>query len=1049
MTDVAIDERRLIRASAGTGKTYQLTNRYISRLLNGIAPDEILAVTFTRNAAAEILDRVLVRLAAAADSDTEAERLAEAIAEPGLTCDRCRETLAGVVDTLQQLRISTLDSYFSQVATSFSLELGLPTPWQILDDLEARQLKREAVRRLVRSGSNTTLQRLVNLMTGSDTTRSIEDSLVQIVSKLHTVYLETAPDAWRWLTPPPRSSDANIEAATAKLTEASWPEGKRWDSAREQAIDIVANRNWQRLVGVGLGKKIVEDDLTFYGKEIPLEVVDAFGPALSLLQADTANDLAEQTAATFDILEMFDNQYAELKRQQRCVEFDDITRVLADATLGTNAARLAHRLNATVDHLLLDEFQDTSSQQWQVLEPLARDITENSQQRSFFCVGDEKQAIYGWRGGVAGIFGTLEKRLDGLAHQDLKVSYRSSKAVIETINDVFSGASRHADLQDLDGAVADWTGRYVEHEAHHDDRSGYTCLRTHPGDPGRVDKDLFNDLLAEIIGDSGGHSVGILVRQNKTVGELVTQLRLRGVAASQEGGFPLTDSAPVLVLLSLVRLADHPADSLAAFHVANSPLGSLLELDHDSTPGDFARVSRSLREQLANRGYGTVLGHYARQLATSTDLDERFRLAQFVRLATRYDHQATLRPAAFDRFVQNERFNDPSTDRVRVMTIHQAKGLEFDVVILPELDARLAGRSDLLAAQRPDPTAPPDRVLRTRSQDIRPALDDDIKAVYQADRNRDATEALCVMYVAMTRARYALHMLIPPSGKTEKTLPPSAAGLLRAALCGNDTVAPGQVLAERGDPDWHREVELAPPPPPDDTPLDLQLTPITGSRRRGRGRRAPSGLEGSSMTDVAAVFEIGSTANREHGTLIHAWLEAIEWADEIPDNDRLELIARRQQIHVDDLADRADRFRDQLQQPELAQLLTRESYSDASFLPLDKDITTTLAAGELEVEVHCEYPFAINRDGEILNGTIDRLVLLYSGKEIVAADTIDFKTDHVDGEAQIDAKVEFYRGQLEAYRDAVGEIFQLDQSRIATRLAFLGAGRIASVSEHR
>ena len=308
----------------------------------------------------------------------------------------------------------------------------------------------------------------------------------------------------------------------------------------------------------------------------------------------------------------------------------------------------------------------------------------------------------------------------------------------------------------------------MEHEAHHDDRPGYTCLRTHPGDPGRVDKDLFNDLLAEIIGDSGGHSVGILVRQNKTVGELVTQLRLRGVAASQEGGFPLTDSAPVLVLLSLVRLADHPADSLAAFHVATSPLGSLLELDRDSTPGDYARVSRSLREQLANRGYGTVLGHYARQLATSTDLDERFRLAQFVRLATRYDLQATLRPAAFDRFVQNERFNDPSTDRVRVMTIHQAKGLEFDVVILPELDARLAGRSDLLAAQRPDPTAPPDRVLRTRSKDIRLALDDDIKAVYQADRNRDATEALCVMYVAMTRARYALHMLIPSVGKNRE-----------------------------------------------------------------------------------------------------------------------------------------------------------------------------------------------------------------------------------------------------------------------------------------
>jgi len=1045
MSDVAIDERRLIRASAGTGKTYQLTNRYISRLLNGISPDEILAVTFTRNAAAEILDRVLVRLAAAADSDTEAAELAAAIDDADLTSARCRDVLAGVIDTLQQLRISTLDSYFSQVATSFSLELGLPTPWQILDDLEARHLKREAVRRLVRSGSHKTLQRLVNLMTGADTTRSIEDSLVQIVSKLHTIYLETTADAWNWLTPPARSSDKKVDDAVATLTESTWPDGKRWDSSREQAIEIVAARNWQRLVEVGLGKKIAGEDLTFYGKEIPAEVVDAFGPALDLLRADTANDLAEQTAATFEILEMFDDQYSELKRQQRCVEFGDITRVLADATLGTNAARLAHRLNASVDHLLLDEFQDTSSQQWQVLEPLARDITEQPGDRSFFCVGDEKQAIYGWRGGVAGIFGTLEERLAGLAHQDLKVSYRSSTPVIETINKLFTGTGRHTDLEDLEEAISDWTGRFVEHEAHHGDRPGYTCLRTQPGEPGNIDKDLSNDLLAEIIGESDGHSVGILVRQNKTVGEIVTQLRLRGVVASQEGGFPLTDSAPVLILLSLARLADHPADSLAAFHVATSPLAPLLDLDRDSTPLDFARVSRSLREELANHGYGTVLGQYARNLATAANHDERFRLSQLVRLATRYDDHATLRPAAFDRYVHNERFGDPSTDCVRVMTIHQAKGLEFDVVILPELDAKLTGRSDLLSAQRPDPTAPPDRVLRTRNKEIRPALDDDIKAVYQADRNRDATEALCVLYVAMTRARYALHMLIPPSGKTEKTLPVSAAGLLRATLFGNDTVAPGEVLAERGEPGWHKEIELEAQPQPEDTPLDLQLDPITGSRRRGRGRRTPSGLEGPSLTDVADIFETESPGNREHGTLIHAWLEAIEWADEVPDDESLERIGRREQIHVDDLAVRADRFRSQLQQPELARLLSRDAYCDGNGSPFEKSVEARLAEGDLQITVHREYPFAIDQNGEILNGTIDRLVLLKCGEQIVAADTIDFKTDHVEDQAEIDAKVTFYRGQLQAYRDAVGEIFGLDQAQIATRLAFLGPGRVVDV----
>ena len=1045
MNGIAIDERRLIRASAGTGKTYQLTNRYISRLLLGVSPAEILAVTFTRNAAAEILDRVLVRLAAAADNDQAARELGDAIGSDNLDSSHCRDVLAGIVDALQQLRVSTLDSYFSQVATSFSLELGLPTPWQILDDHQARGLKREAVSRLVHSGSNTTLQRLVNLMTSSDSARSIEDSMIRIVSKLHDVYCETQPDAWKWLSPPPRSTNDQIEAAVARLADADWPDGKRWDSARDEAVELVSRRDWQRLVSVGIGKKIATDDLTFYRKEIPATVVDAFEPAFGLLRTDTSNDLADQTAATFEILEMFDAQYSELKRQRRCVEFDDITRVLADASLGSQAARLSHRLNATVDHLLLDEFQDTSSQQWQVLEPLAQDITQGSQQRSFFCVGDEKQAIYGWRGGVAGIFSTLEDRLDGITPDDLKISYRSATPVIETINDAFTKANGHNDLEDLQQAVLDWTSRYVVHEAHHVDRPGYTCLRTLPGNKREGTRDLDFDLIAEIIGESPHHGIGILVRQNKTVGEIVSQLRRRGVTASQEGGFPLTDSAPVLVLLALARLADHPADSLAAFHIVNSPLAPHLELDPNSSPVDFARISRSLRNELCNRGYGHVLGRYARLLAPAANLDERYRLAQFIRLSTRYDLQATLRPSDFDRFVRHERFADPSTDSVRVMTVHQAKGLEFDVVILPELDSRFAGRTDLLAVQRPDPTAPPDRVLRTRDKTIRTALDKDIQAVYQADRNRNATEALCVLYVAMTRARYALHMLIPASTKketTDNTLPVTAAGLLRAALCGGEPVEVGKVLAERGDPKWHTHSHLETTPQPDSIPLDLTLEPITDGRRRGRGRRAPSGLEGHAHTDVAAIFETTSNANRQHGTLVHAWLEAITWADQVPDDDRLEDISRREQIHVDDLEQRIAGLRTHLAKPEILALFSEASYHDPDWLPFDK---LTVEADQCEIEVHNEYPFAIDWEDGLLHGTIDRLVLLRHDGQVVAADTIDFKTDHLEDQAEMDAKVEFYRGQLEAYRDAVATLFQLDNNQIATRLAFLGPGRVVDV----
>ena len=1052
MSSLAINERMLIRASAGTGKTYQLTNRYISRLLRGVPPSQILAVTFTRYAAAEILDRILVRLARAASDPQETEKLGEAIGEAGLQSDRCREVLGEVVDSLQQLRVSTLDSYFNQVASSFSLELRLPVPWQMIDDIQTAELKREAVRRVVSQGNQTVLRRLVNLLAGTDAARSVEDTLVRVVTDLHRIYLETAggtgDKAWKWLKPPPRPDRSEIDTVVEAMENAPLPEDNSWHKAHQKAIVDIDTMEWEALVRRGLGAKIVsagEDH--FDDPKVPAEVVAVYKQALKLLRADVANTLVEQTAAIHDVLEMFDAEFTRLKSEFGYVEFGDITRELANAALGDDPQRLSHRLNSGIDHLMLDEFQDTSPMQWHVIAPLARAITDgNDATRSFFCVGDRKQAIYGWRGGVAEILEEIERDLD-LNTGDLSESRRSTPEVINTINQVFGNLDRHNNLGQVTDAVTNWP--FVDHKAHYTDRDGYACLKTLPGERGNIDDEAMFDEIAEIINGSGGHDVGILVRQNKTVGHIVSQLRQRGVRASQEGGFPLTDSAPVLALLSLMRLADHPADSLAAFHVASSPLGELVGLDRSSTEADQADVSRRFRRDLADRGYGAVVGDLARQLATASDCDERFRLSQIVRLASRFDAQSTLRPAAFDRFVQSEGFGDPSTDLVRVMTIHKAKGLEFDVVILPELNSPVSGRTNTLSVRRHRPTEPPDQILKTASKTLRQGFHDapDINEVYVAEQSRNATEAMCVMYVAMTRARHALHMLIPPSTKTkEKDLPATMAGLLRASLTDGDEVEAGVVLFEDGEPEWWSRVEQPVEPVAEEIALDITLEPCGGSRRRGRSRRAPSGLEGPSEVDVAAIFEAGSGANMQHGTLVHAWLEHTEWADRIPDDQALQQIAHRNHIHVDDLDVRIAKLRTDLQQPEIQAMLTEGSYHKHQWLPFNDEVSQQILEGDgPQLEVRCEYPFTINRDGGILNGTIDRLVLLRHEDVVIAADTIDYKTDYVENQDDIDEKVEYYRGQLEAYRNAVSRVFGLDDDHIATRLAFVGAGQLATV----
>ena len=115
----------VIRASAGTGKTFQLSNRFLALLHRGVPIDQILATTFTRKAAGEILDRVIQRLAIAADSDRAAAELATFIEEPDLTRDRCLELLSQLTRNAHRIRISTLDSLFTQLAKTHSLELEI------------------------------------------------------------------------------------------------------------------------------------------------------------------------------------------------------------------------------------------------------------------------------------------------------------------------------------------------------------------------------------------------------------------------------------------------------------------------------------------------------------------------------------------------------------------------------------------------------------------------------------------------------------------------------------------------------------------------------------------------------------------------------------------------------------------------------------------------------------------------------------------------------------------------------------------------------------
>jgi ATP-dependent exoDNAse (exonuclease V) beta subunit len=131
----AAPRRLVIRASAGSGKTFQLSTRYIAELA-GTPAEQILATTFTRKAAGEILERILRRLADAALDDEPRRELAASLHMTELSRERCLEVLCGLTRNLHRVRVATLDSFFARVAGAFALELGLPPGWRILDEVE-------------------------------------------------------------------------------------------------------------------------------------------------------------------------------------------------------------------------------------------------------------------------------------------------------------------------------------------------------------------------------------------------------------------------------------------------------------------------------------------------------------------------------------------------------------------------------------------------------------------------------------------------------------------------------------------------------------------------------------------------------------------------------------------------------------------------------------------------------------------------------------------------------------------------------------------------
>ena len=1037
----------VIRASAGTGKTFQLSNRFLNLLLDGVAPERILATTFTRKAAGEILDRVLIRLAEAAIDEKSCKRLAAELSRKAVTKSQVRKLLAELCSNLHRLRIGTLDSYFLQLAASHSLELGLPAAWTICDELTYDNVRDEAIEKLLERGRMSDLLTLLNLLSKGTTERAVSRMVQDTVTNLFELYRQTESAAWEKIRCPKELPVEEVEQLTQQLAEFPLTD-KIYAKCRDKDAVAIQAGDWEKFITDGISGKLLCGETNYNKKPIPSELCRIYQRLLKHAEAKLVRQVAQQTESTWRLLDRFAEQFFALQIEERALRFDDVAYRLAAA--GGSPERFSYRLDGAIEHLLLDEFQDTSPVQWRVLRPLAKTLTD-CKGTSLFCVGDTKQAIYGWRGGVAEIFDALDGELTGLSHSSLDQSYRSSQPVIDTVNQVFANLTRHSNLDRLEEGVRQWQERFEPHSTNKSDLPGYVRLEFAPAAAESEDQGdrVLQHAAEQIIEHTAAApqcSVGVLMRTNAGVAHMIYLLRQRKLLASEEGGNPLIDSPAVELILSLLKLVDHPGDRVARFHLATSPLAEALELTDENDGLAAMELARRVRRQLLTDGFGPVVFHWAERLAEHCDERDISRLQQLVELAYEYESPAAVRTSEFRSLVETRRVADPAAANVRVMTIHQAKGLEFDIVVLPELDCLINSQPSSVVCSRPSPTEPPTLVCRYVNEHIRKFFPAELQALFDEETRRNVSESLCTLYVAMTRAVHALHMIVAPPKSNEKSLPKTYAGLLRATL-GTGALS-GRTVYEHGDSKWQRKLKPAElPTPPASKPQAIEFAPPPAARARRLSRVAPSSLEGGARIPALQLLAAGNAA--DYGTLAHVWLQNIEWLDKLPTKQKLLEIARpcnAASAASGNVAEFAERFLREIEQPSVGALLKAQHYQGTKGQPFV--LPTGTSPAQLELSVIREHPFALREDDRLIYGSIDRIVIARQGGKPIAADVVDFKTDAVEAANSklLAENAAYYEPQIAAYRRATARLLGLDPSRVSARLVFLAAGTVVPLA---
>ncbi|MFZ5450241.1 MAG: UvrD-helicase domain-containing protein [Thermodesulfobacteriota bacterium] len=1079
-----------LEAPAGSGKTSVLLARFLTLLARVDTPEEMLALTFTRKAAGELRSRVMGLLWERRDPGPEASPLDLKLHELAEEVFRRHADEATLKLTPERLPIMTFHGFCAQLLKLAPQEAGVPLSFTLMEEDEDRWLKAEAldelrvrlnarpaqdpvrlalVRRLVRL--NNDWPRLAKELHGLLSRRdSLGDFLVLArVSRDADAYQRLLEDRFQMVLPPSLEG-LRVGLADSALGRA-WPEF--WQELQgaphgdilpsvipgTKPADLVG---WQAISQVLLTASQGEPRRRFSRKDGFPEgfdqkkwaaLIQALPPAVirSLKQFREMTPFgasAEEAAALQDLVILVGEAlkvYEQLCAKRAALDFVALEQATLNLLSEDDPTEIMLRLDWRLKHILVDEFQDTSENQMNLLCRLISGW-QTGTGRTLMVVGDPKQSIYGWRQAKPRLF--MESRTGlpcgtaaplPLTPLWLTTNFRASRTLIAWTNQVFE------DTVMAGGTAGAGFHRAEPRPGAMDGPAPYLALFS--GETDLAARQLEARWLARRVADclpslKKDENIGILLFTRTHLPLYLKALGETGLAVRVKEGLKLADSRVVAHLHNLARALVRPQDDTAWAAALRGPWGplnlaALVDVAHapgelwservrhlateDNCPVELRQLATSLAEaqrQVGRRPLADILTEWLNVISGWTGIAAWEGPLGVANGRTYLDLLAAaeegLPETTFLKadFNLQEAFQPPDpraqASRVEILTVHGAKGLEFDQVFLPFLDWQ--------PLKSEDNTPPflleeiPGRRLHGLAL-ARPYIREKQSSLYLLLRNlknqRIVDEARRVFYVAVTRARQRLVM--------------SAA--VRVDKTGDWQVSGDGPLA------WlkeHYRLDLPPVGTPVSWPqpellveLVTTVAPLTGEvetprelplawefqqeaapYRVGFPSRLPAQTKGTPLP--AESPEDGNSA-RIRGEVTHRALESMARGEPLPDTMSLAAALRQEGMT-----------------PPMAASLAQEIFAELQACQADPFLAALLkpdlpwAASEWLLE---DQP----QPGLIRRGVIDRLA--FDGKDWWL---LDFKTSRPaakeDWEEFMADEVEKYRPQLTAYREMAAEV---------------------------